>query len=57
MGYDFSGVKKPANEKDLYGLTYGEFTVPIVKAIQEQQKIIEELKKEIEALKLLVGQK
>ena len=49
-GYDFSGVDKPKNDKDLYGLRYAEFVVPLVKAIQEQQQIIEDLKKRVEAL-------
>ena len=39
--YDFSGVDKPKNEKDFYGLRYAEFVVPLVKAVQEQQQIIE----------------
>ncbi len=43
-GYDFSGVDKPQNEKDYYGLRYAEFTIPLVKAIQEQQATIEQLK-------------
>lgn len=34
-GYDFSGVDKPQNEDGLYGLRYAEFTVPLVKAVQE----------------------
>jgi molecular chaperone GrpE (heat shock protein) len=58
LGYDFSGVDKPQNEHSLYGLRYAEFVVPLVKAMQEQQRIIEEqhmtnetLKKEIETLK------
>ena len=57
-GYNFSGIDAPKNEKDLYGLRYSEFVVPLVKAVQEQQAIIEkqqlqidELKKEIEAIK------
>ena len=50
-GYDFSGVDKPKNDKDIYGLRYAEFVVPLVKAVQEQQAIIEELKTEIEMLK------
>jgi hypothetical protein len=50
-GFDFSGVDKPTNENALYGLRYSEFVVPLVKAVQEQQTIIESLKKEIEALK------
>lgn len=50
LGYQFSGVEKPQNENDYYSLRYGEFVVPMVKAIQEQQKIIEELQKRIEIL-------
>lgn len=44
IGYDFSGVDKPQKEGNLYGIRYAEFVVPMVKAIQEQQKQIEELK-------------
>jgi trimeric autotransporter adhesin len=51
VGYDFSGVKKPAHQNDLYGLSYSEFVVPLVKATQEQQKDIEALKEENEALR------
>ena len=40
IGYDFSGVDKPKNENDLYGLRYSEFVVPLVKAVQEQQKMM-----------------
>ncbi|HAO47278.1 MAG TPA: tail fiber domain-containing protein [Ferruginibacter sp.] len=50
-GYDFSGVDKPKNENDLYGLRYSEFVVPLVKAIQEQQAEINELKKIIAQLR------
>jgi hypothetical protein len=57
-GYDFSGVDAPQNEKDQYGIRYAEFVVPLVKAVQEQQNmiegqqaIIEKLQKEIEELK------
>lgn len=35
VGFDFEGVDMPKNEKDLYGLRYAEFTVPLVKAVQE----------------------
>jgi hypothetical protein len=34
-GYDFSGISKPQNKDDLYGLSYAEFVVPLVKAVQE----------------------
>jgi len=44
IGYDFSGISLPSNEKDLYGLRYSEFVVPLVKAVQEQQVMIEDLK-------------
>ena len=42
----FSGVDKPRNEFGVYGLRYAEFVVPLVKAVQEQQVMIDELKKE-----------
>ena len=35
IGYDFSGVDAPKNDKDFYGLRYAEFVVPLVKAVQE----------------------
>jgi len=44
IGYDFCGISLPSNEKDLYGLRYSEFVVPLVKAVQEQQVMIEDLK-------------
>lgn len=51
-GYEFSGIDVPANNKDLYGLKYAEFTVPLVKAVQEQQILIDNLQKENEIIKL-----
>jgi len=50
-GYNFSGVDKPKNANDFYGLRYGDFVAPLVKAVQEQQQMIEELQKEVGALK------
>ncbi len=64
-GYDFSGVDAPKNDKDVYGLRYAEFVVPLVKAVQElsqenqelvqkqemQQKLIDALKADILELK------
>lgn len=36
LGFEFSGVDAPKNEdKDIYGLRYAEFSVPLVKAVQE----------------------
>jgi trimeric autotransporter adhesin len=51
VGYDFSGVDAPKNPDDLYGLRYAEFTVPLVKAVQELSKQNEELKNEVRSLK------
>jgi trimeric autotransporter adhesin len=56
IGYDFSGVDAPQNPDGHYGLRYAEFVVPLVKAVQEQQQIIEELKNTIEQLQLRVEQ-
>ena len=50
LGYDFSGVDRPASTEGLYGLRYAEFVVPLVKAVQEQQAIIERLEKRIAQL-------
>ncbi len=54
LGYDFSGVDAPKNDKDFYGLRYAAFVVPLVRAVQEQQVIIDdqdrELKQAIEKL-------
>ncbi|HLO56877.1 MAG TPA: tail fiber domain-containing protein [Saprospiraceae bacterium] len=47
LKYDFSGVDKPKNESDFYGIRYSEFVVPLVKAVQEQQVIIEKQEKDI----------
>lgn len=55
VNYNFDGINKPTNPTDTYSLAYGSFVVPIVKAIQEQQAIIDELKMEITDLKKLVG--
>jgi len=40
-GYDFNGVVIPKNEKGTYSLAYSQFVVPLVKAVQEQQVMIE----------------
>ncbi len=48
LNYEFSGVDKPANENTPYALRYAEFVVPIVKAMQEQQSVIEAQQKQIE---------
>ena len=50
VGYTFSGVDAPKNENDIYGLRYAEFVVPLVKGMQEQQKVISDQQKVIEEL-------
>jgi len=56
INYSFSGVHNPKNG-GLYSLDYSAFVVPLVKAVQEQQtiidrqqKLIDELLKRVEAL-------
>lgn len=41
----FNGVYAPTNAKDNYSLDYSKMVVPLVKAMQEQQQMIDELKK------------
>ena len=51
LGYDFSGVDKPKNDKDHYGLRYAEFVVPLVKAVQELSTENKTIKEENTELK------
>ncbi len=53
VDYEFSGVGTPENENSIYTLSYSEFVVPLVKAVQEQQAIIEEQQKKLEELDAL----
>jgi hypothetical protein len=64
LNYDFSGVDAAKNDKDLYGLRYSEFVVPLVKAVQElstkndeKDKLISNLQNQIDELKLIVSGK
>ena len=52
VGFDFAGVHHPVNEQDHYALGYSTFVVPLVKAVQEQQAMIDELRTELAALRL-----
>lgn len=49
-GYEFSGVDRPKDDNDLYGLRYAEFVVPLVKGMQEQQLMLQEQKEIINTL-------
>lgn len=54
LGFSFSGIDIPTNDKSPYGIRYAEFVVPLVKAVQEQQKIIEEQTKRNNELQTLI---
>jgi predicted DNA-binding ArsR family transcriptional regulator len=60
-GYTFDGLKAPKTEREYYSLSYSSFVVPLVKAVQEQQEIIQaqdlrisNLEQEIAEIKKLV---
>ena len=51
LNFDFHGVDKPKNDKDVYGLRYAEFVPSLVKAVQEQQAVIDSLNRKIASQK------
>ncbi|MCC6372368.1 MAG: tail fiber domain-containing protein [Bacteroidia bacterium] len=55
-GYNFSGVHKPEGSTDTYGISYYQFVVPLVKAVQEQQAMINEQKQLNEKLQVLLAE-
>lgn len=57
LNYDFSGVDAAKNDRDLYGLRYAEFVVPLVKAVQELSKENDELKSRLEKLEAMMDVK
>ena len=50
----FGGVDAAKNEKDLYGLRYGQFVVPLVKAVQDLSAQTQELVTKIENQQKLI---
>jgi hypothetical protein len=54
QNYEFSGVDKPKNDKDFYGLRYGDFVVPLVKAVQELDAENKKLKEELAELRQMM---
>ena len=46
VGYDFSGVTTPEGDTKLYSLSYAEFVVPLVKAVQELSSVNISIKEE-----------
>jgi len=51
IGYDFDGVNAPQNETDNYSIAYGEFVVPLVKAVQELSRMNDKKDSAMTALK------
>jgi hypothetical protein len=52
VGYTFSGVRAANHDTGLYSMSYADFVVPLVKAMQEQQQMIAEQKSLIDVLQL-----
>ena len=54
MNFDFDGVVKPKIKDDInrgqYGMGYSQIVMPLIVAIQQQQKQIEDLKKQVQIL-------
>jgi len=50
LHYNFNGVTPPQGNRKLYSMQYAAFVVPLVKAVQEQQQIIEAQQKKIDWL-------
>lgn len=55
IGFDFSGVHRPVDEKDHYTLGYAGFVVPLVKAVQELHAQNKALTDQIAAQEHLLG--
>jgi len=55
LNYDFSGVDAAKNDKDLYGLRYSDFVVPLVKAVQELSKMNDAKNASIDSMKTEIG--
>ncbi len=53
-GYDFNGVHVPVDDNDNYSIAYGQFVVPLVKGMQEQQEMIEKQQAMIEEQRAMI---
>jgi trimeric autotransporter adhesin len=49
VGFKFDGLRSPENENETYSLSYAQFVVPMVKAMQEQEQKINIQKQQMEA--------
>ena len=54
LGYEFNGVDAPKNGKGYYGLRYGQFVVPLVKAVLELNEKLEQKDAENEQLRAML---
>ncbi len=54
LNYNFSGVDASKNSKNLYGLRYAEFVVPLVKAVQELSAANTDKQQQVDSLKNMV---
>ncbi|MBI4932032.1 MAG: tail fiber domain-containing protein, partial [Bacteroidetes bacterium] len=50
-GFTFDAVNAPKDTNDNYSLVYAQFVIPLVKAVQEQQKMIDTLRAAVDSLK------
>lgn len=55
LNFNFAGIDAPKNARDLYGLRYEAFVVPLVKAVQELSAQNTELKKDVDDLKSAIA--
>jgi len=57
LGYDFSGVDKPKDaNQSFYGLRYGDFVVPLVRAVQELSKINDSLNSKMDSMQQQINE-
>jgi hypothetical protein len=58
IGYDFNGIYRPADANHLYALSYTQFVMPLIKAVQELSKTNDSLKSNQKTIdSLLIQQK
>jgi len=56
LGYKFDGINKPQNVTDNYSIVYSQFIMPLVKAVQEQEHIIQDQNNRINRQQQLIEQ-
>jgi hypothetical protein len=56
LNFEFSGVDKPKNDNDLYGLRYDNFVAPLVKAVQELSNMNDQKDSEIDSLQTQINE-